>query len=230
MSIALQRSRTFQVLLMVDVAFVVMHLLTRAPVIDGEPILRRHEFLDMDAEISFPTWWQQSQLLVAAVLCGLIGAVVARSGGPRPRHWFGLAGIFLYLSVDEGTQLHEGFIEPIQRAFDITGGVLLFAWVIPGMAALAVFGVAYFRFWAALPDQPRWLMALGGSVFVAGALGFEMASGQYKTEIGTGSAYTVVVAAEELLEMIGASIFVLSLLTMAQRVQSEVGVSVKVEA
>lgn len=227
MQVSVPRTRTFAVLLMVDFMFVVLHLLTRVVTWRGDPLVKRHEFLDLDAEVSFPTWWQQSQLLVAAALCFLVAAAPTDPAGRR-RHWMGLAAIFVYLSADEGTQFHEGLIEPMRRAFDITDGPLTFAWVIPGAMALLVFVLVYLRFWWRLPARPRRLVAVAGAFFVTGALGFEMASGAYKTATGIDRGYQIVIAVEEGLEMLGASVFLLALLTVLALRQGPEGVSLHV--
>ncbi len=224
----IQRERAFAVLMMINAMLLVLHLLTRVMTWRGEQIVKRHEFLDLGAEISLPTWWQQSQLLAAAALCCLIGVTVDEGSRVR-RRWMVLAGIFLYISLDEGTQLHEGLIGPMQRLFDIDGGVLTFAWVIPGAAAIAVFVAVYLRFWWSLPRHPRVLMGVAGVLTVVGALGVEMAGGWYRSERGADRGYEALVALEEGLEMVGISVFVLSLLTVLQLRQTPAGVPVRVE-
>lgn len=210
MLVTIHRARALTVLLMIDAMFLVLHLLTRVFTWDGEPIVKRHEFLDMDAEISFPTWWQQSQLLVAAALCFALGS----GATPRRRYWLGLAAVFLYLSADEGTQFHEGLIDPMRRLFDISGGILSFAWVIPGAVAVLVFVAVYARFWARLPAGPRTWMGIAGLCYVAGAIGGELLSGTYKTERGLDRGYDAVIASEEGLESLGQSLFIFSLLCL----------------
>jgi len=211
---AINRTRATIVLLMVDTMFVALHLLSRVATWRGDPIVKRHEFIDLDAEVSLPPWWQQSQLLAAAALCALLVS------GTRRRHWVGLATIFVYLSADEGSQFHESLIHPMQQAFVIDGGVLTFAWVIPGAVAVVAFAVAYARFW---PARPRLLMGVAGACFVAGAVGGEMLSGQYETTRGLDRGYDAVIAIEEGLEMLGASLFIASLLFLLHLRQERTG-------
>lgn len=212
MLVTVHRARALTVLLMIDAMFVVLHLVTRVITWGGEPLVKRHEFLDMDAEISFPTWWQQTQLLGAAVLCFLLGSAAT----PRRRHWLGLAAVFLYLSADEGTQFHESLIDPMRRLFDISDGILTFAWVIPGSVAVLVFLAAYARFWIRLPTDARTWMGIAGACYIAGAVGGELLSGAYKTERGLDRGYDAVIALEEGLEAIGQSLFIFSLLCLIQ--------------
>lgn len=210
MFITIQRTRALAILLMIDAMFVVLHLLTRVFTWDGDPIIKRHDFINLDAEVSFPTWWQQSQLLAGAVLCFVLGSAAS----PRRRQWRWLAGIFLYMSIDEGTQLHEGWIAPMQRLFDITDGPFSFAWVIPGSIAVLVFLGFYVRFWLGLPSRPRMWMGVAGVCYVGGALGVEMLGGLYKTERGLDRGYDAVIALEEGLESLGQSLFIFSLLCL----------------
>lgn len=224
MLVTINRARALAVLLMVDAMFVALHLLTRVATWGGEPILKRHEFLDMDAETSFPTWWQEAQLLLASVLCFILGS----APGPRRRYWLGLAGIFLYLSADEGSQLHEGLIVPMQELFDISGGALHFAWVIPGSVVVLAFLTVYVRFWWRLPAAPRTWMATAGVSFVLGAIGGEMLTGAYKTERGVDRGFAALNALEEGLEVLGASLFIFALLWSIE-LQPGPGATLRVE-
>lgn len=226
---AIQRRTIFVLLLVLDGMFVVLHLVSQVITLDGETLVRRHEFIDLDAEISFPTWWQQSQLVVAAALCLLLAAMRRDAPHRESRYWGVLGGIFVFISMDEGAQLHEGLIHTMQSALDITGGVFLFAWVIPGAIAVAVFAAVFLRFWVRLPPWPRMLMALGGILFVVGALGLEMAAGQYKTWYGIDRGYYALIAVEEGLELVGASVFIFSLLTVMKLRQPAEGVLLRVD-
>jgi hypothetical protein len=222
--VTIQRTKAVALLLMVDAMFVVLHLFTRVATWNGEPIVKRHEFLDMDAETSFPTWWQETQLLLASVLCLILGS----DQGPLRRYWLGLAGIFVYLSADEGSQLHEGLINPMQELFDISGGALHFAWVIPGAGAVLVFLAVYVRFWWRLPAAPRRWTAIAGVCFLLGAIGGEMLTGAYKTERGVDRGFAALNALEEGFEVLGASLFIFSLLWLLQLRQGP-GAIVRVE-
>lgn len=230
MAVRIHRERAFAVLLMVDAMLIVLHLLTRVVTWRGEPIVRRHEFLDVGAEISLPTWWQQSQVLAAAALCVLIGGTVGEDPGRQRRRWMVLGAILVYVSLDEGTQLHEGLTDPTRRALDLGSGLLTFAWVIPAAGALALFGIVYARFWWGIPSRPRTLMAVGGLLFVAGAVGVEMVGGWYREEYGADRGYELIVAIEEGLEMVGISVFVLSLLTLLRLRQGSEGIALRVES
>ncbi len=72
-------------------------------------------------------------------------------------------------------------------------------------------------------------MAVGGALFVLGALGFEMVSGEYKTRYGIDRGYSVVIAIEEGLELVGVSVFIFGLLTVLRTVQPMGGTSLRVD-
>lgn len=212
----LVRCRTLLVVtLMMSVTLLLLHLLSRWFTIDGETLIPRHQFLDMDDEISVPTWWQQSLNLAGGVACLFVAGVRRRAGERDVGRWRILGAIFVYLSLDEGTQLHEGLIDPMKRAFDIDGGPLEFAWVIPGMVALLVFAAFYLRFWLALPSRPRLLIGLAGALFVGGGLGIEMIGGWHKTNVGDASGYALIIGFEEFFEMIGVALFLYAVLLVA---------------
>ncbi len=58
-------------------------------------------------EGNFVNWYQSMTLLVCAALLAAIGSVKRKSGGRYPRHWFFLALVFLFVSMDESAQVHE---------------------------------------------------------------------------------------------------------------------------
>jgi hypothetical protein len=168
-----------------------------------------YTIFDLDGELSVSTWIQQMLLAVCAVAAAAIGRL---DGGSARRYWYGLAVIFVALSVDEGAALHERLIDPLRSGFDITGGIFWFAWLIPALLALGVFAAVYVRFWWRLDEEPRRWMALGGAIFVLGAVGLEMIGGAQSEGRIADYTYVVIIGIEESLEMIGATLFLRSLL------------------
>lgn len=211
------RARRFAtVLLFVDVALLVLHLVASVLKFHGADLVGRAfggvDLVNLDAEVSIPTWWQQLLLAGAAALAALNADQLRRTDGPMYRYWFGLAGILAFISIDEGSEIHERLIAPMREAFGITGGVLWFAWLIPGLVLLAAFLIVYFRFWWQLPSRPRLALAAAGVLYVAGAAGVEMVGGAYESANGQDLGYSMIIAAEEGLEMLGATILVFGLL------------------
>src|SRR5690606_9323065 len=93
-------------------------------------------------------------------------------------------GVFLYLSVDEGAALHDRVQLPLREALGATG-IWYHTWVVLGVAVVAILGASYIRFLAALPVRTRWGFLVAGALYVGGALGMEMVSGQYATQMGS---------------------------------------------
>ena len=146
-----------------------------------------------------------------------IATATRRSGGRFVRHWVFLALTFAYLSLDESAYLHEILIEPLRNRLG-TGGLLYFAWVIPGAAAVLIFGLAYLRFLWNLNRRSRFLFVAAGLVFVGGALGFELIGGALAESFGFESIrYTVIMTIEETLEMCGLILFVFALVDYLRR-------------
>lgn len=166
---------------------------------------------DFGAEKNIPTLYSSLALLVSSTLLFLI-ALSHRRNGASYRYWFGLAFIFLFLSIDETATLHERLIKPV-RALLNTSGLLYFAWVIPYGAVLIVFILTYSRFLMRLPAKTRILFCIAGTTFVTGAIGFELLGGRhYEIHGKSNTAYALFQTAEEFLEMLGVVIFIYSLL------------------
>jgi hypothetical protein len=104
-------------------------------------------------------------------------------------------------------------IGPVKATFHLAGP-FLFAWVIPYGCAVVVIGFLYLRFVLRQPARTRRLIVAAGSVYLAGALGFELIGGWYLSrhdEIENFN-YLLLVAAEEFLEMVGSVLFIYALL------------------
>jgi len=99
-----------------------------------------------------------------------------------------------------------GFHETLNAMLD-------FSWAIPGGIVAACFGVAYLRFLGHLPARTQWLFVAAGCVFVAGAVGVEMATDWYdERDLLDTLAYNLWDAVEEGLEMGGVVLFTHALL------------------
>jgi len=178
---------------------------------------------DLWDEVSIPSWYGTSLLLIAAALLGVIAVAKRQVGDRFQRHWTGLALIFLALSVDDAADLHGHTSYRLQATFE-TGGWFAYAWVVPAAIACAIVGLIYIRFLAHLPASTRWRFVVAGVLFLTGALVMEMIEGRYDTQHGVENMpYRIMVAIEESLEMIGVVIFISALLTylatIAERIE-----------
>jgi hypothetical protein len=168
---------------------------------------------NVDGEQNIPSLYSWSALLFAALLLAIIGQVQKAARDRFANHWRLLAFIFVYLSLDEAISIHEKLIYPLRTSLH-TGGLLYYAWVIPGaIFVLAVF-LGFLKFVNALPPKTKRLFLIAGAVFIGGAIGMELISGAY-AEIYTEKNFTsaIFTSIEEFMEMIGIVIFIYALLS-----------------
>ena len=176
------------------------------------------ELLNLSYEVNLPTWYSSMLLLTCALLLLLIRHVEQRRGAGFGWHWAGLALAFLYISMDEAVIIHEMLNGPLRAAFDLDG-VLYFGWVVPVGLGLVVFGLSYLRFLAALPRRHAALFVTAGAVYVFGAIGTELpVSLWYAQHGGDNQTYGLMNAIQEILEIIGVSIFCYALADYLARV------------
>lgn len=165
----------------------------------------------LDAEKNIPTLWSSFSLIIAFVLLILIMYIHKKNDRPY-LYWFFLAIIFLFLSIDEMSSIHERLIEPTRKLINVSG-LLYYAWVVPYSIALIIFIAAYSKFLINLPKKIMILFIISGSVFVLGAIGFELLGGQEVELNGSKSIlYNIFSTCEEFLEMLGIVIFIYTLL------------------
>ena len=170
---------------------------------------------DLGNENNVAAWFSSALLLTAAALLALIWAT-RRPGEPR-RAWLALALLFVLLSADETAAMHERLIEPLQRGLDTGGTAFHYAWVIPGIAFVVVVAALCLPFLRRLPPVTRNGFLLGGALFVAGAIGLEMAMGVLLEEVGQGFLTGVTALGEETLELLGVTVFIATLLHHLER-------------
>lgn len=164
------------------------------------------------SESNIPTLYSSITLLACSALLWTITKSHKKQNQPY-RYWLGLAVLFLFLSVDETASLHERSGEPI-RAMMGTSGLLYYGWMIPYGAAVLLFITLYVRFLMQLPRQTAQMFVLAGTLYVAGAIGFEMLGGWWHELHGTHNiTYYLFVTLEELFEMFGCVIFIHTLLS-----------------
>ena len=173
--------------------------------------------LAFNAEHCLPAWYTSLLLALSAAILAIVTASAARNGENYLFHWAILTLMFLGLSVDEATGIHEVAIEPLREGLGLSG-FLHFAWVIPGMALVALAGLAYLPFLRAQPGRTRAVFLTAGLLYVGGALGMELIGGKLLTTYGEESlAYVVAFCTEEVMEILGATLFATGLLGHLKR-------------
>lgn len=177
---------------------------------------------NVDAEANIPTWYASVSLMVCSGLLAAIAQIQSHESATKASDWRTLAGIFLFLSIDELASLHELLIDPVRDTLGVTG-IFYFAWVIPYSVLVVLLGIRFLKFLTHLPAQTRRSFILAGALYVGGALGMEMIDGLYASVYGKANfTYAVMTNIEEFLEMLGIVVFIHSLLVYLKRYSNEV--------
>lgn len=168
-----------------------------------------------DREDSLPTYYSALLLFCSALVLSIIAFLKRREKDLFAVHWTILSLIFLALSIDEAVSFHEYLIEPLRAKFQLDGA-LRFPWVIAGGIFVLVFGFSYLKFFFALSKNMKMLFFMSAAIYILGVIGFEMIGGViYKGSTGVSDKsllYMVVMTIEETLEMLGISLFIITLL------------------
>jgi hypothetical protein len=172
----------------------------------------------LDREANVPSWFSSALLLTAAAVLALVALEALARNARWGRHWAGLSVVYVVLSMDETSEIHER-IGSWLRAHLNLHGPLHYAGVIP-MLALALFvGVTYIRFLRGLPRATLLGILLSAAIYITGAAGVEAASGWWAEGHGSKStALLLVSTVEENLEMFGTLLFILVVLAYFARV------------
>lgn len=161
------------------------------------------------------TYFSALLLLLAAGLFAWIGRAARFRGRPFARHWTALAAIVLLFSVDDATAVHERLIVPVRELLEV-GGLLYFAWVIPGALFVLAVAAVFFRFVAHLPRSTRRHLVVGAALFFGGALGMELLGGLHYESYGDQTiTYSVLTTVEESMELAGVLVLLRGLLRHA---------------
>lgn len=166
--------------------------------------------LSLSYEGNLPTWMSSSILLVAA----LAAAAIAIDRPAWHRHWWGIAGMLGWMSLDEAAELHEHLGGLIG-----THGVLYFDWVIPAAGVVALVAVIYWPFVRALEPRSRNRLVIAAAIYVGGALVMELPLGWWTEQRGNdGFGYGLIDWVEETMELVGASLALVALVAHRQEV------------
>lgn len=178
----------------------------------------------VDLENNVPTWYQSLAFALAALILAALGAAAVKARAPFARHWTALSLIFLFLSLDEMASIHEATMAPVQRFTGPLEGVWQPAWVVLGVAALAIVGGMFLRFFLHLRPPERLQVLAAAGLFVGGAVGMEMATASlYMTSdpaYKVSFTYALLAHVEEALEMLGLIVFIDFLLRRLSRTAS----------
>jgi len=179
---------------------------------------------DLDSEVNVPSWYSASALLMCAGALALVAVAKRRSGDRYRWHWAGLAVGFLYLSADEGAEIHEA-IGPlfagagrwltlhVSSFFRYLSAYPVYTWVLPASAAAAIVGLSYLRFLLALPRRTAVLFVLAAMTYLGGAVGVEVIGARHTFLYGQQDpVYGALVILEESMEMSSIALFLYAVL------------------
>ncbi|MGI9271313.1 MAG: hypothetical protein ACR2QT_06020 [Woeseiaceae bacterium] len=116
--------------------------------------------------------------------------------------------VFLFLSADEASQIHEK-LDVLHTILEIETATT-FLWTLPYSIIVLVLAIVYFRFLTRLPIPTKRLFVLSAIVFLSGAVGLELLAAALR-QMQFDRFVSITVVLEEMLEMIGAAIFVYAL-------------------
>lgn len=203
-----------------EVAMVALYV---ADVLLHQPSDIVHSLFDLDAELTIPAWFSSMQLAAIGMLLGLL-LFQNRSVPGMPLRVIGcMAAGFIILSADEVVAIHER-ITPLLRhvawlpRFRGQFGIWIFLYGVAGFAFLLCARKGLLSLWRHL-RLPSIVMMLGAAVYLAGSFALEVLSYLYLRPLdpsalryeggalqGASGMYHLEVAAEEFLEMFGATI------------------------
>ena len=213
--------RLLWILLSVEVLLAAAYILTRiiAPATPWGPV---RGFFNVDQEVSIPTWFSAVQLFALATV---VLSQAAEAGELRTL-LIVIGCAFLFLSMDEAAAVHDSFFKAAQNA-KLLKGVEYLAWMVP-YAAAGVIGLVIglrpaLRMWRHFPRETV-CIALGVAIFAGGGMGMEMVT-HVLYMIAVNARFYLAVAAEEFLEMAGASVMLYGFLLLGLRLQQDTEVS-----
>lgn len=111
-------------------------------------------FFDLDVEGNIPTLYSAVAVLVCSGLLALIARIHWNRSDGKRWYWLGLAVIFFFLGLDEGTAIHEELSDYLEQ-YLVAEGAMYFLWVIPYGIASTVLALLYFRFVWQLPKDRK---------------------------------------------------------------------------
>lgn len=170
---------------------------------------------NLNEEGNIPSFYSATLLLLCAFLFATIWILKREQAAPFTRHWGILAMVFLYLSIDEASELHELLSMNMKRIWDT--GWLYYPWVIPATIAVVLFAILFTGFILHLPSKTRRLFILAAITYLGGAIGIELLGGRHHALYGDDNmTYSLLVALEESLELGGILVLVFALLEYMQ--------------
>jgi hypothetical protein len=210
MQIQLSAQRAFRVLTATAITLTLISLVARTANVMLEAGYHRPiKLVDIDEEVSVPTWFSSTNLFLTSLLLTGVFLLVRRQEGRRFQwHWLFLAIGFLVLSIDESIALHELSGAVVKKGIPARG-VLRFTWIVWGMVLVVVLAGVYAKFILTLPPRRRRQFIVAGALFVFASIGMEMVGGKLMDHYNSRNALAYILQShvEEFLEMFAIILF-----------------------
>jgi hypothetical protein len=132
---------------------------------------------DFNTEQNIPTLFS-TILLIISSFCLFLLYRAQRMYLLSGWRWVLLSIIFVFLAIDEFSELHEKLSKPVHEQLN-TGGLLYYAWVIPYGIAVIALAVIYLPAWWKMPKRIRSLIALAAILYLTGSIGMEMVGSRH---------------------------------------------------
>ncbi len=169
-------------------------------------------YFDVSREGNIPELFSALILFISSALLFLIFRLTRSKSIPQRKYWLALSLIFLFLTADEATQIHEQF-NKLKTVLPDMNGALTYPWIVSYSILALIIGLWFIRFLIQLPRKTRILFMISGFIYVGSALGFEILEGYAVRQDGMGSLQDRLwCSLEEFLEMSGIVLFIYSLL------------------
>lgn len=177
---------------------------------------------ELDQENNIPTFFATLLAIVASGLLLIISLTKKQMARPW-KLWTSLSVLFLLVALDEFIGVHEQLSQPVRTLLDAKG-LLYFAWIIPYAFLVMLLAGIYGPFVFEMPIHIRRGILLSATLFLTGALVFEMLSGllyEYNNQTQT-LLYGALSTINESLEVAGLILFIHTLLCYIEDVQKNI--------
>lgn len=204
----------FEILLVAG--YIVTHIV--APGLAWGPV---QTFLDVDREVSIPTWFSSVQLFAVG---GMV-LLMARNCVRQLKSFFVLLGLAcFFLSMDEATAVHDSLYRAAQRLkLPLLEGREYLVWMVPYLCGGVIGLAAAYRpvlfAWRTFRRESAWIAA-GAAIFIGAGIGIEILT-HYLYERAVDERFFLAVAAEEFFEMAGVSIMLYGFMSLGIQMQSQ---------
>ncbi len=132
--------------------------------------------LDVGAEQSIPTYFSTLNLLLSSLLLFIIFIHEKENRHRGKNYWIYLSILFLLLSIDESSSIHEKFAiiyYKFSQSGIIPGLYVTRNWLPFGLLFIIINGLVLLPFLKLLPTASLYRFLVSGIIFIIGVIGFE---------------------------------------------------------